>query len=185
MVYDWRNKKTFFPLEKEGDECRHSRWKVGSREFKRFVVQKAKSGRYYIHRSVKATFTIMGPNLFLKVLPGWHFTYNGLFTSVSKSLMQSLSSKWMNVQRNHSILDDVRFWIYKISEGTENAEVDVGSDTKLLIASTPLSATIDKGISEDYRERLWLEEPNPDEITELLDDETILEENTKQEDEDF
>jgi len=185
MVYDWKNKKTFFPLEKEGDEVRYSTWSIGNREYKRFVVQKTKSGRYYVHRSVKATFTIMEKNLFLKVLPGWHFTVDGLLIPVSKRLMQSLSAKWMNMQRNHSILDDVRFWTYKISEGTENAEINVGIDIPALISSKPFSAVIDKGIAEDYRERLWLEEPSPDEFAEILDEEEILEENSDKESEGY
>lgn len=185
MVYDWRNKKTFFPLEKEGDEFRYSTWSIGNREYKRFIVQKTKSGRYYVHRSVKATFTLMGKNLFLKVLPGWHFTVDGLLIPVSKRLMQSLSAKWMNIQRNHSILDDVRFWIYKISEGTENAKINVGFDIPVLISSTPFSAAIDKGITEDYRERLWLEEPSPDEVAEISDEEEILEEDSDEESKDY
>jgi hypothetical protein len=184
MVYDWRNKKTFFPLEKEGDENRYSKWTVGNREYQRFVVQKAKSGKYYIHRSVKATFTVMGRNLFLKVIPGWHFTVDGVINPVYSKLMQSLSTKWMNPQRNHSILDDVRFWIYKISEGTENAEIDVGASSPVLISSTPFSAVIDNGICEDYRERLWLEEPSPDEVPDMLDEEENLE-NSDEDDGDY
>lgn len=169
MVYDWRNKKTFFPLEKNDDEARYSKWTVKGREYERLVVQKAKSGRYYIHRSCKATFTGMGEYLFLKVLPGWHFTTDGLFEPVPRArVMASLSAKWMNLQRNHSVLDDVRFWIYKISKGTENAEVDIGAEVPLLISSTPLAATTGQGIVEDYRERLWLEEPSPDETEKML-----------------
>ena len=174
MIYDWRNKKTFFPLEKDGDEVRYSKWRVGDREYQRLVVQKAKAGRYYIHRSCKATFTGMGKDLFLKVLPGWHFTTDGLSEPVSSRFMASLSAKWMNLQRNHSVLDDVRFWIYRLSGGTENVEVDICADVPLLISSTPLAATVDQGIVEDYRERLWLEEPSPDETEEMLVEEEVL-----------
>lgn len=183
MVYDWKNKKTFFPLEKDGDEIRYSKWKVGTREYQRFVVQKAKSGRYYVHRSCKATFTVMGTRLFLKVLPGWHFTTDGLFEPVPHSIMSSLSAKWMNLQRNHSVLDDVRFWIYKLSRGTEKIEVDIGADTLLLVSSSPLSAFVDQGIIEDYRERLWLEEPSPDETEEMLIKEDLLSDLFEEEDE--
>lgn len=185
MIYDWRNKKTFFPLEKDGDEVRYSKWTIGGREYQRLVVQKSKSGRYYIHRSCKATFTGLGNYLFLKVLPGWHFTTDGLFEPVHPRLMGSYSAKWMNLQRNHSVLDDVRFWIYRLSGGTENVEMNVGVDVPLLVSSTPLAATVDQGIMEDYRERLWLEEPSPDEAEEILVEEDVLTTSTEEEDESY
>lgn len=188
MVYDWKNKKTFFPLEKDGDDSRYANWKVGNREYPRFVVKRTKSGRYYVHRSCKATFTQMGDHIFLKVLPGWHFTTDGLFEAVSPNIMSSLSSRWMNIQRNHSVLDDVRFWIYKLSRGTERIEMDVGTDNPVIIASIPFAATISHGIEEDYRERLWAdEEPSPDESEKALEkeDEETIEEGEEAEEESY
>lgn len=188
MVYDWKNKKTFFPLEKDGDDSRDAKWKVGDREYTRFVVRKAKTGRYYVHRSCKATSTRMGRSIFLKVLPGWHFTYDGLSEAVSPKMMKSLSSKWMNIQRNHSVLDDLRFWIYKLSEGKEKIMLDVAADIPVAISSVPLSATISHGIQEDYRERLWLEEePTPDESEIILEKEVEeeIEKDEEAEEEDY
>lgn len=176
MVYDWKNKKTFFPLEKDGDNVRYSKWTVGKREYPRLVVQKTKSGKHYVHRSCKATFTKLGNYLFLKILPGWHFTYDGLSKGVDGKIMSSLSTRWMNIQRNHSVLDDVRFWVYKLSKGTEKIELNVGADSDVIIASTPMSADIDQGIEEDYRERLWLEEePATEESIEFLEELESLE----------
>lgn len=176
MVYDWKNKKTFFPLEKDGDQSRYAKWKVGNREYPRFIVKKAKSGRYFVHRSCKATFTQLGNHLFLKVLPGWHFTYDGLSQAVSPEMMNSLSSRWMNIQRNHSVLDDVRFWIYKLSEGKERMYINVGVDTPTVVMPRPFSSTMNQGIEGDYRERLWLEEePAPDESEEMLEIEGEIE----------
>ena len=171
MVYDWRNKKTFFPLEKDGDVSRYAVWKVGGREYSRFVVRRSPSGRYYVHRSCKATFTKMGDHLFLKILPGWHFTTDGILQPVSQRMMGSLSSRWMNLQRNHSILDDVRFWSYRLSKGTPTIEMNVGVDSLVAISTVPLSVAIDRGIEEDYRERLWLEEePTADESERMLEE---------------
>ncbi len=172
MVYDWRNKKTFFPLEKDGDENRYARWKIGSREFKRLVVSRAKSGKYYAHRFCKATFTRIGDSVFLKILPGWTFTYDGLFQAVSPNVMRSLSTKWMNIERNHSVLDDVRFWILKLSGEKETIKMNVGTDTMVVISTTPILSATNRGIEEDYRERLWFEEePSPDETEAILEQE--------------
>lgn len=174
MVYDWKNKKTFFPLEKDNDDSRYGSWNVGGREYYRFVVRKSKSGRYYIHRSCKATFTRIGSYLFLKIIPGWHFTSDGIFRAVPPNMMTSLSSRWMNIQRNHSVLDDVRFWVYKLSKGKEIIELDVGADTSIIILKVPFSSTMNRGIEEDYRERLWLEEePIPDDSEKVLEEEDL------------
>lgn len=184
MVYDWRNKKTFYPLEKDGDESRYAKWIVGSREYLRFVVKRAKSGRYYAHRSCKATFTQLGNHLFLKVLPGWHFTYDGLSEAVSPDMMKSLSSRWMNLQRNPSVLDDIRFWLYKLSGGKDKIEIRTGGSALIAVSAIPLSVNVNQGIEGDYRERLWQEEePGPDETESVLADEIGELEETEEYDE--
>lgn len=177
MVYDWRNKKTFFPLEKENDEIRNGSWKIGGREYSRFLVKKHETGEYYIHRSCKATFTRINGYLFLKILPGWHFTLDGIRIPISRGKMGSLSARWMNIQRNHSVLDDVRFWINKLSNGNEYLELDVASTFLVKIATVPLSSEVEVGIEGDYRERTWLEEPSEDETEFIsIEDEQIDEE---------
>jgi len=187
MVYDWKNKKTFFPLEDINEDIRYDTWKISGREWRRFVVRRSKSGFYYIHRSCKATFTKIGDNLFLKIVPGWHFTTDGLFNIVPRKLMSSLSTRWMNIQRNHSILDDVRFWVQKLSQGKDLIELDVGGDTPVIISCLPISTRIDHGIEEDYRERAWLEEePTIDDLEVELDEEELDEVlRTEEEEEDI
>lgn len=185
MVYDWTNKKTFFPLEKDGDENRLARWKIGNREFTRRIVTKSKSGKYYAHRSCKATFTRIGNSLFLKVIPGWHFTTDGLGQAVTPNAMKSLSTTWMNIEQNHTVLDDVRFWTFKLSGGKEKIALDVRGDTSVIILTTPIFAALNRGIEEDYRERLWFEEePSPDEAETILEEPTGSEEEMEDEESD-
>jgi hypothetical protein len=172
MVYDWKSKKTFFPIENEADTSRFSNWKVGKREFRRFIVKKSKNGRFFVHRSCKATFTKIRDQLFLKIIPGWHFTIDGLLQPVSKTRMGSLSAKYMNIQRNHGVLDEIRFWINKLSKTETALKLNVGVDELVLIATSPLSASINKGIIEDYHEKLWAEEPERDETEKIDDEET-------------
>lgn len=172
MVYDWKSKKTFYPIENDFDTIRFSTWKVGKREFSRFIVKKSKYGRFFVHRSCKATFTILRNYLFLKIIPGWHFTIDGLLQPVAQTRMTSLSTKYMNIQRNHGVLDEIRFWIYKLSRGDQDLKLNVGVDNPVLIATTPLSASLNKGIIEDYRERLWTEEPTLDKIEEIAEEES-------------
>lgn len=180
MIYDWTNKKTFFPLEKDGDDKRFAKWKIGKREFTRIIVTKSKTGKYYAHRSCKATFTKVGKNLFLKIIPGWHFTTDGIRQPVNSFSMTSYSTRWMNIEQNHTVLDDARFWAFKLSGGKEKIELQVGTEIPTTILSTPLFAQVNRGIEEDYRERLWSEEePAQDEaetIAEKEDSEIEIEE---------
>jgi len=158
MVYDWSNKKTFYPLE-EGQTIRYGVWKVGNREFKRTLVRKSGTEpSYFAHRSCKATFMNFNQGLYLRLLPGWHFTEDGIGNPVPQHLMGSLSSRWMNRERNHSVLDDVRFWIYALAKGAERLRIDLGGEQFAEVSSSPLFASTERGIEGDYRERLWYEE---------------------------
>lgn len=175
MIYDWKyqTKKTYYPLENNMDDSRYATWKVGGREYKRFLVKKTKSNKDYVHRSCKALFTIIGDYVFLKILPGWHFTIDGIEKPVNPRRMTSLSSKYMNIERNHSILNDIRFWIFKLSKGKDFIELNLGEDITATTTIIPFFADSDSGIEEDYRERLWYEgEPEIDEA-EYVDDEEI------------
>ena len=172
MTYDYRSKpkKTFFPLEKVGEKTRNATWKVGSKEYTRFVVKKAElASPYYVHRSCKATFTQMGDWLFLKVLPGWHFTQDGIINPVPPLQMASLSSRWMNMQRNHSVLDDVRFWVSVLSKGEDEIRIALYEGLEAVIATTPAFASTDRGIEGDYRKRMWHEQPEPDYFDEEME----------------
>jgi hypothetical protein len=170
MTYDWRNtKKTFFPLEKNGDETRLATWKVEKGEYTRFLVRKVPlTNPYYVHRSCKATFTQIDDWPFLKVLPGWHFTRDGIIDPVPRLRMSSLSSRWMNMQRNHSVLDEIRYWIYVLSEGKGEIKMPVGDNSEVIIATTPAFAATDRGVEGDYRKRMWHEQPKGDYFDEAM-----------------
>lgn len=171
MIYDYKGtKKSFFPLEKAGDETRNIKWKVGIKEYERFLIQKVPSANpYYVHRSCKATFTQMGDWLFLKVLPGWHFTKDGIEEPVPPLQMSSLSSRWMNPQRNHSVLDDVRFWIYMLSQGTDEIRLPLGDGLYAVAATIPAFATTNRGIEGDFKKRMWQEQPEADYLEEEME----------------
>lgn len=171
MIYDWKgSKKTFLPIEKSGDETRNIKWKVGTKEWERFLVKKVDlASPYFVHRSCKATFTGMGDWLCLKVLPGWHFTKDGTQEPVPTLQMASLSAKWMNTQRNHSVLDDVRFWVYMLSKGTDEIRLPLGDDLHVAIATVPAFATINRGIEGDYKKRMWQEQPEEDYLEEEIE----------------
>jgi hypothetical protein len=164
MTYDWNSKKTFYPLENFNDGVRTATWRVGNRQFKRKLVAKSKSGQYFAHRSCKATFQHFLDSTYLKVSPGWHFTVDGTKTPVVPLKMSSLSARWMNIERNHTLLDNLRFWANVLSKDSEKIVLDLGGDVPAEISSLPVVCGIDHGIEQDYRERLWYEaEPEPDE----------------------
>lgn len=164
MTYDWKNtKKTFFMLEKKGDQHRLARWKIDRVEYTRFLVKRVSATNpYCVHRSCKATFTVIDKWPYLKIQPGWHFTQDGMNVNVSPSRMSSLSSRWMNRQRNHSVLDEIRFWIYVLSKGSDKIQLPLGGNASAGISAVPAFANLNRGIEGDYRKRLWHEGPSAD-----------------------
>jgi hypothetical protein len=165
MVYDWNNKKTFFPLETDSASERIAKWRTGNRKPERMVVRKFKT--YYAHRHCKATFTSEATQVYLKIIPGWHFTLDGVKTPVPPAQMSSLSARWMNIERNAGILNDVRFWSSVLSKDSQTLSLYVGPNANAEIATTPVVAKIERGIEGDYRERMWYEEPVEDEMREV------------------
>ena len=177
MVYDWENKKTFFPLETDSASERIGKWRIGKLTPQRVLVRKFKG--YYAHRHCKATFTHDGTQLYLRIVPGWHFTQDGMKAPVPSNMMSSLSARWMNIERNAGILNDVRFWINAISKDSEKLLLSVGSNTNVEIATTPMVASLERGIEGDYRERMWYEEPEEDEMREVSEE--AMEEDSNEE----
>ena len=164
MTYDWKSKKTFYPLENFNDTVRTFTWRVSGREVTRKLVARSKSGQYFAHRSCKATFQYLLDSMYLKVSPGWHFTVDGMKTPVGPLKMTSLSARWMNIERNHTFLDNLRFWANVLSRDSGKIVLDVGVDVPAEISSAPVACGIDHGIEQDYRERLWYDaEPDLDE----------------------
>jgi hypothetical protein len=165
MTYDWRvAKKSYFPISAPGDEARRATWGIGNRKSQRIVAIKSKDGGYFAHRYCKATFLYLDGSIYLRIVPGWHFTIDGMEASVSRDSMTSLSTRWMNMERNHAVLDDVRFWVYTLASGTSKVKLDVKGETNVLISAVPIFGSIGVGIEGDYRERLWYdEEPESDE----------------------
>jgi len=159
MTYDWNTQKTFYPLETDTQTAREARWRVGGRDFSRKLVVRSKAGDYYAHRSCKATFTELSDSLYLKIVPGWHFTTDGIKSPVSSSKMSSLSTRWMNIERNHTVLDNVRFWAYVLSKDSDRILLSVGTSVPTEISAIPVFASVEHGIEGDYRERLWYEAP--------------------------
>lgn len=165
MIYDWTNKKTFFPLETDSATQRMGSWRTGNRRPERMLVRRFEG--YYAHRQCKATFTSYGAEVFLKVVPGWHFTLDGMKVPVPPAMMSSLSARWMNVEKNSGILNDIRFWSSVLSKDSERIALAVGPGSNVEISTTPLLASSERGIEGDYRERMWYEEPEEDEMKEV------------------
>jgi hypothetical protein len=68
------------------------------------------------------------------------------------------------------VLDEVRFWVYVLSKGSGEMNLFVGSNVKVVIMTTPLFATVDRGIEGDYRRRMWREKPSIDFSEKVLDE---------------
>lgn len=194
LFYDYksRTKKNFF-LPNDQEPVRRVRSYNSSIKRKgRIVVKFMGEGEpFYIHRSCKTTFTTIENKLYLRIIPGWHFTTNGM-DPVDKRRMGSLSAQWMNLERNRAVLDDLRFWVRVYANGIEKDVIK--SDNALIAMDTgggliqisiiPALASIGAGIYGDYRESLWQKEKEDEDLDEIkISDENVATIDEEEEDE--
>ncbi|NWG36706.1 toll/interleukin-1 receptor domain-containing protein [Nitrososphaera sp.] len=177
LYYDYRSmKKNFFVPDskatkyyKDGKIITNDTGK-DSRRLGRTLVKYVESIEpFYVHRSCKTGFTIVGKSIYFKIVPGWHFTTNGT-DPVDRRKMSSLSAQWMNRERNHAVLDDLRLWTRIYAREADSIAMDVGVTEPITIATTPLLAKLEVGIFGDYRDGIWEKESATDEEIEELEE---------------
>ena len=156
LEYDHRRnvKKNFFTPEDDDTKCqlaRYVKWKAGKR---RVLKRIPGSNPYYAHQSCKINFTILSKKLFLRIIPSWHFTIDGK-NPVDNTRMNSFTSRWMNIEKNRSILNHLRFWANTLSKNSDRIVLHTGSADNVTIRSLPVFTKIGVGVEGDYVDRMW------------------------------
>lgn len=161
LTYDFNLKKNFFqPSDRES--IRYHKTKPKSKHPGRILFKQIGNNldSYYAHRMCRTTFTRIGESYFLKMIPGWHFTVDGK-NAVSNDRMNSLTSKWMNVERNRAVFLDIRLWSEIFSHDSDNITIDT-TNGDIEVFSTPNMTELDVGILEDYNDKPWQESVEDD-----------------------
>lgn len=173
LKHDKKHNKHFF-LPFAGND-RTIAWHTGTRKSTRTVAKKYVKGKskkeFWKHHSLRGKFQNLGNELFLQLVPGYTFTYDGYETS-SGTESSSLSTKWTHDEYNSSVFYHIRFWCYVLSHAHEKISLYLGKDVYLEIDTTPAVSELPVGIDGDQltMEKIFEygETDNPDDFN--LDD---------------
>ena len=101
----------------------------------------------YAHRAVGLRFEMLADNAFLRVEPGWVFTFDGK-TPIEGRRRTVLSTKFLSSQRNLNDFSEMRFWAWLLSTDGKTIKLDLGNG-HLEVSTKSLSVSVKGGIFGD------------------------------------
>ena len=151
LRFDLDHKRYYF-VPYNGQD-RIVRWDTGKRKPTRTVVKKYKrnSGTvFWSHQSLKAQFTIIDEDIFLRLIPGWYFTQDGIEPLPSDKI-GPLSTKWTAKEHNVSVFYHIRFWSSYLSKESASIEIPLGGKP-CKVDTTPAVTELNKGLEGDIND---------------------------------
>ena len=136
---------------------------------------------FFRHRAVGLKFQILGSELFLQIDPGWEFSKDGSILIQGKR-RGVLNTKLQSRIKNNVEFDEMRFWAWLLSDGTN---ITMGSgDYAIKIDSNPLAFKTSCGVYGDHKPiPNVIEEPpsliDVDDDSEIVIDDTELDEDVE------
>lgn len=154
------------------------------RSARKLIIDYQRDGRtvFFRHRAVGLRFVLLGNSLFLRIDPGWIFSFDGkkLIDGRRRSV---LNTKINSRFRNSQVLDETRFWAWLLSEDGKTIKLDLGPGQTIEVDASPIPVRLDRGIFGD-----WKEIPStvdaPPELVEGADEDTIEAEDIEDEEDD-
>lgn len=148
------------------------------------IIDYKRDGRtvFYRHRAVNLRFVLLGNSMFLRIDPGWIFSFDGrrLIEGRRRSV---LNTKINSRQKNSQVLDETRFWAWLLSEDGKTIKFDLGAGQFIEVEAVPYSTYVDRGIFGDWKEMPSTVEAPPD-LVENGEDESVIDEEDVEDDED-
>lgn len=150
MRYDGRHERFYFrPF---GGGNRVVTWNTGVRKSTRTIVKQYRKGKegkiFWAHQSIQAKFLQINNEIFLHLVPGWTYTFDGENLLPRKEL-GSLSTKWTHNEYNSSVFYHIRFWCFILSGGNEKISIKLADSIQLEIDIIPAVSEIQVGIDGD------------------------------------
>lgn len=150
LLFDRNHGKFFFPPLGGGD--RTSTWNTGKRKSTRNITTKHTRGKtdqvFWSHQSLRAKFISIDEEIFLQLVPGWTFTFDGEH-SLSGKDVSIFSTKWTTKERNPSVFYHIRFWSNLLSHSSDLISIRLGNE-KLTVDVTPAVIELPVGIQGDF-----------------------------------
>lgn len=150
LYFDAKHKRFYF--RPYGGGNKEITWNTGERKSTRTVVKQYKKGKegkmFWAHQSIQTSFLLINNEIFLQLIPGWTFTFDGEH-SISPREIGSLSSKWTHNEYNSSVFYHIRFWCYILSKGQDKISIKLADGLQLDVDIIPAVSDISVGIEGD------------------------------------
>lgn len=127
---------------------------------------------FWVHYSANIRFRVIGSTPFLRILPSYGFTRDGVVALDSKQAGR-FRVLWGGKQDSATVLRQVLFWLRFLSEGHEEWTLDTGG-TPIRVSVMPAIAQTQIGIAIDHiHVKALVEESAEDELT-IVGDSAVI-----------
>jgi hypothetical protein len=128
------------------------KWKGHVRTAGRHLIKERKNklGQTvcFVHRAVILRFDVLRNDIYLKIESGRVFSTNG-WELIEGRRRAVLSTRSLARQRNLAAFDDVRFWVWLVSEDGRRIKMKIDAGRDLEVDTNPLAIEIRGGIYGD------------------------------------
>ena len=123
---------------------------------------------FWVHYSADVKFRIIGSTPFLRILPSYAFTRDGV-ESLDRKQSGRFRVIWGGKQDSAAVLRQILFWMRFMSDGHEEWVLETGG-TPIRISVMPATAEIQRGISADHiRIKALVDDWSSDELAAIAD----------------
>jgi len=157
LIVERKRQRAYFPRSDTGPReiTYQARLRRATRTVTKPIVSKTTERvRYWEHEAIRLGFDRYGDAWVLHLLPGYVFTVNGWTRLVEGNKVGSLATRRAARDYNLQVHNDLIFWLWVLSQGTDHFLLDTGSSQSIEVRAQYASGMV-RGIA-----------PEPD-ITEL------------------
>jgi len=157
LIVARKRQRAYFPRSDTGPReiTYQARLRRATRTVTKPIVSKTTERvRYWEHEAIRLGFDRYGDAWVLHLLPGYVFTVNGWTRLVEGNKVGSLATRRAARDYNLQVHNDLIFWLWVLSQGTDHFLLDTGSSQSIEVRAQYASGMV-RGIA-----------PEPD-ITEL------------------
>lgn len=151
LSYDKTGKKYYGDIDTI--TTKKVKWMAGVRTGRRgLIVPNTINGkiRFYRHRALKLSYSVLGRQIFLQINPSWTFTTDGSTVINNVTRRAVLNIRLQSRMRNRAQFAEQRFWSWLL---TKNGFIEIGdSDNSTTINTIPLKLTSRVGVYSDYQQ---------------------------------
>lgn len=123
---------------------------------------------FWVHYSAGMKFRVIGSTPFLRLLPSYGFTTDGV-VGMDRKQAARFRVIWGGRQDSATVLRQVLFWLRFLADGHEEWSIDTGG-SPLRVSVMPTTAETQVGIALDHVQiKALLDDPNGDELTAVAD----------------